>query len=84
MKKTQEEVKKGIKAHENHDCRNCSYYDGSAEMRNPRIDPDYSKNILEDVRKCRDDLIADMTELIENHEERIAIMSEGGEENGQD
>ena len=67
MKKTQEEVKKGIKAHENHDCKKCPY-----------------AYIFEDVRKCRDDLIADMTELIENHEERIAIMSEGGEENGQD
>lgn len=76
MIKTPEEVKKGIKAHEKEDCRKCPYYDGSAEMRDPRIDPDYSKNILEDVKRCRDDLIADMTKLIAEQEERIAIMSE--------
>lgn len=76
MIKTPEEVKKGIKAHENHDCQNCTYYDGDIEMLDPRIDPDYSAHVLNGVRKCRDELISGMAELIAEQEERIAIMSE--------
>lgn len=64
MIKTPEEVKKGIKAHEKHDCQNCPYAKPCA-LRDVRIDPD-----------CRDDLISDMAELIAEQEERIAIMSE--------
>ena len=64
MKKTPEEVKKGIKAHENHDCQNCPYAKPCA-LRDVRIDPD-----------CRDALIADVAELMAEQEERIAIMSE--------
>ena len=71
-----EKVKRGYEAHENHDCRNCPYYDGSHEMRDPRIDPDYSVNVMEDIKKCRDALIKDMTDLVETQEERIAIMTE--------
>lgn len=71
-----EKVKRGYEAHENHDCRNCPYYDGSCEMHDPRIDPDYSVNVMEDIKKCRDALIADMTDLVETQEERIAIMAE--------
>lgn len=71
-----EKVKRGYEAHENHDCRNCPYYDGSCEMRDPRIDPDYSVNVMEDIKKCRDALIKDMTDLVETQEERIAIMAE--------
>ena len=70
-----EKVKRGIKAHEKHDCRSCPFAIPCA-MRDPRIDPDYSTNILEDIRKCRDELITDMTELIAELEERIAIMEE--------
>lgn len=73
MIKTPEEVKKGIKAHEKHDCKSCPY---AAEC-SQRIDPDFSAHIvIEDVRKCRDELISDMVELIAEQEERIAIMSE--------
>ena len=71
-----EKVQRGYKAHENHDCRNCPYYDGSCEMRDPRIDPNYSANVMEDIKKCRDALIADMAGMIEEQEERIAIMTE--------
>ena len=71
-----EKVKRGYEAHENHDCRNCPYYDGSCIMRDPRIDPDYSVNVMEDIKKCRDALIKDMTDLVETQEERIAIMAE--------
>lgn len=64
MIKTPEEVKKGIKAHEKHDCQNCPYAKPCA-LRDVRIDPD-----------CRDELIADMAELMAEQEERIAIMNE--------
>lgn len=70
-----EKVKNGLKAHEKHDCQSCPYAVECA-MRDPRIDPDYSTHILEDIRKCRDELITDMTELIEEQEERIAIMQD--------
>lgn len=73
MIKTPEEVKKGIKAHEKHDCKSCPY----AVECSSRIDPDFSAHIvIEDVRKCRDELISDTVELIAEQEERIAIMSE--------
>ena len=45
-------------------------------MRDPRIDPNYSANVMEDIKKCRDALIADMAGMIEEQEERIAIMTE--------
>lgn len=71
-----EKVQRGYKAHEKHDCRSCPYYDGCAEMRDQRSDPDYSVNVMEDIKKCRDALIADMAGMIEEQEERIAIMAE--------
>lgn len=71
-----EKVQKGYKCHEKHDCKHCPYYDGGDIMRDPRIDPNYSVNVMEDIKKCRDALIADMAGMIEEQEERIAIMAE--------
>jgi len=71
-----EKVQKGYKCHKKHDCKHCPYYDGGDIMRDPRIDPNYSVNVMEDIKKCRDALIADMAGMIEEQEERIAIMTE--------
>ena len=40
-------------------------------MLDPRIDPDYNKHVLEKVKHCRDELIADCYDYIEQLEKRI-------------
>ena len=75
-----EKLKAGLKSHDSvgSHCKGCPY-EHSDPMLDPRIDPDYGKHVIEACRKCRDELIADSAEYIEQLEERIAIMSEGFE-----
>ena len=72
-----QKIKAGLKSHhaEGKHCKGCPY-DHSDSMLDPRIDPSYGRNVIETVKKCRDELLADCMEYIENLEERIAIMTE--------
>lgn len=58
-----EKILLGLTCHEKHDCDKCPYKNEPDPMLDPRIDPDYNRRIIDNVRKCRDDLIADICKL---------------------
>lgn len=52
----------GSECHKTLACKKCPYYEDD-RMLDPRIDPNYSSNLLEHVKRCRDKLIKDITEI---------------------
>ena len=43
-------------------CKSCPYY--VDEQLDPRTDPFYNANVINQVKKCRDDLLADVTKIM--------------------
>ena len=63
IKKTKmEKVLKGAECHKTHKCKECPYHIDDT-MLDPRIDPSYDEHVLDYAKKCRDELIKDITEI---------------------
>lgn len=61
---TKEKAKKGVQCHKKRACKSCPYYESDI-MLDPRIDPDYNANAMRAVKKCRDELIKDLSDVLE-------------------
>lgn len=57
---TMEKALLGAKCHKEGDCKACPYHEVDT-MLDPRIDPSYGSHVMDCIKKCRDNLIADLT-----------------------